>query len=175
MAKNKTTRKSVPKQDPPALPDRQSEDQSDAAETTLAEELSEPTPELKQPAAAASQEDQTPSFPIVGLGASAGGLAAFEAFFANLPTDTESGIAFVLVQHLDPDHKSILAELVRRYARMKVYEVEDGMKIEPNCAFIIPPNKDMALLHGKFHLMEPAARAAPADRFLFPLAGAGLE
>lgn len=66
-------------------------------------------------------------FPIVGIGASAGDLAAFEAFFSGLPSDTEPGMAFVLVQHLAPDHHSILTELLQRYTRMKVFEVEDGM------------------------------------------------
>ena len=76
------------------------------------------------------------AFPIVGLGASAGGLAAFEAFFAGLPAATDSGMAFVLVQHLAPDHKSILAELIRRCTRMPVFEVEDGMVVQPNCELL---------------------------------------
>jgi len=98
-----------------------------------------------------------PSFPIVGIGASAGGLAAFEAFFSGMPADTDPGMAFVLVQHLDPHHKSILADLVRRYTRMRVFEVEDGMAVEPNCAYIIPPNRDMAFLNGTLQLMEPSS------------------
>ena len=69
------------------------------------------------------------TFPIVGIGASAGGLAAFEAFFSGMPEETDSGMAFVLVQHLAPDHKSILAELVRRSTRMEVFEVEDGTPV----------------------------------------------
>ncbi len=96
-------------------------------------------------------------FPIVGLGASAGGLAAIEAFFAAMPQDTESAMAFVLVQHLAPDHKSILIDLVKRYTPMRVLNVEDGMEVQPNCVYIIPPNSDMALLDGKLHLMEPSA------------------
>jgi two-component system CheB/CheR fusion protein len=95
------------------------------------------------------------SFPIVGIGASAGGLAAFEAFFSGMPADTDPGMAFVLVQHLAPDHKSILVELVRRYTRMQVFEVEDGMIIEPNCVYIIPPGYYMALLNGALQLFEP--------------------
>lgn len=63
-------------------------------------------------------------FPIVGIGASAGGLAAFEAFFSGMPADTDPGMAFVLVQHLAPDHKSLLTELIRRYTRMQVFEVK---------------------------------------------------
>jgi two-component system, chemotaxis family, CheB/CheR fusion protein len=95
-------------------------------------------------------------FPIVGIGASAGGLAAFEAFFSGMPS-TESAMAFVLVQHLAPDHKSILVELVKRYTRMAVFEVEDGMRVQPNCAYIIPPNRDMALLNCTLQLFEPVA------------------
>ena len=134
----------------------------------------------KPPDAPAGEEQQIPtsqvhagSFPIVGIGASAGGLAAFEAFFAHMPTDTESGLAFVLVQHLAPDHKSILTDLVRRYTRMQVYEVQDGIEVQPNCAYIIPPNCDMAFLDGKLHLLEPAAPRGlrlPIDFFFRSLA-----
>ena len=113
------------------------------------------------------------SFPIVGIGASAGGLAAFEAFFSGMPADTEPGMAFVLVQHLAPDHKSILSELIRRYTRMQVFEVEDGMVVQPNCAYIIPPNRDMAFLNGALQLLEPAAprgQRLPIDFFFRSLA-----
>jgi len=110
-------------------------------------------------------------FPIVGIGASAGGLDAFEKFFTNLPPDT--GMAFVLVQHLDPTHKSILSELIKRYTSMKVVEVEDGMLVEPNSVFVIPPNWYMAILHGKLHLLEPTAfpgHRTPIDYFFRTLA-----
>lgn len=113
------------------------------------------------------------SFPIVGIGASAGGLAAFEAFFAGMPATTEPGMAFVLVQHLAPDHKSILTDLIRRYTRMQVFEVEDGMVVQPNCAYIIPPNCDMAFLNGVLQLLEPAAprgQRLPIDFFFRSLA-----
>lgn len=73
---------------------------------------------LANSAAADTETPSTASFPIVGIGASAGGLAAFEAFFSGMPSDTEPGMAFVLVQHLAPDHKSILSDLVQRYTRM---------------------------------------------------------
>ena len=112
-------------------------------------------------------------FPIVGIGASAGGLAAFEAFFAGLPAGSDPGMAFVLVQHLAPDHKSILTELIRRYTRMQVFEVEDGMKVQANCAYIIPPNRDMAFLNGTLQLLEPMAprgRRMPIDFFFRSLA-----
>jgi two-component system CheB/CheR fusion protein len=113
------------------------------------------------------------AFPIVGIGASAGGLAAFEAFFAGMPAGVDPGMAFILVQHLAPDHKSILAELIRRYTRMQVYEVEDGMRVEPNCAYIIPPNCDMALVNGSLQLLEalaPRGRHLPIDFFFRSLA-----
>ncbi len=108
-------------------------------------------------------------FPIVGIGASAGGLAAFEAFFSGMPRNTEPGMAFILVQHLAPDHHSILTELLQRYTRMKVMEVADGMEVNINCVYIIPPNCDMAFLNGTLQLLEPAearGHRLPID-FLF--------
>ncbi len=130
-------------------------------------------PDLKPDAAPEAAEQDGAGFPIVGIGASAGGLAAFEAFFANMPVGTESGMAFVLVQHLAPDHKSILCDLIKRYTRMEVFEVEDGMEVRPNRAYIIPPNRDMALLNGSLHLLEPAAPRGlrlPIDFFFRSLA-----
>jgi two-component system CheB/CheR fusion protein len=100
------------------------------------------------------EESRAPSFPIVGIGASAGGLAAFEAFFSGMPAEGDPGMAFVLVQHLAPDHKSILSDLVKRYTRMEVFEVTDGMIVQPNCTYIIPPNFDMAFLNGSLQLLE---------------------
>lgn len=108
-------------------------------------------------------------FPIVGIGASAGGLAAFEAFFSGMPSDTDPGMAFVLVQHLAPDHESLLTGLIQRTTRMQVFEVEDGMVVQINCAYIIPPNRDMAFLNGTLQLLEPAqarGHRLPID-FLF--------
>ncbi|MFT5286445.1 MAG: two-component system CheB/CheR fusion protein [Planctomycetota bacterium] len=131
--------------------------------------------------AVTSDEVATPSkldapvgdFPVVGIGASAGGLAAFEAFFSGMPPDVDPGMAFVLVQHLAPDHKSILSELIRRYTRMEVFEVEDGMLVKPNCAYIIPPGCDLAFLNGKLHLhepREPRGQRLPIDFFFRSLA-----
>jgi len=114
-----------------------------------------------------------PSFPIVGIGASAGGLGAFEQFFSGMPPGVASGMAFVLVQHLAPDHKSLLAELVRRYTRMKVLEVEDGMLPEPDTTYIIPPNRDMELRGGTLRLLEPSSprgQRLPIDFFFRSLA-----
>ena len=109
------------------------------------------------------------TFPIVGIGASAGGLAAFEAFFSGMPANTDPGMAFLLVQHLAPDHGSILTELVQRTTRMKVFEAEDGMAVQINCAYIIPPNRDMAFFNGSLQLLKPSAprgHRLPID-FLF--------
>jgi two-component system CheB/CheR fusion protein len=133
----------------------------------------EGAPDSKPATAEKMDVQDTRVFPVVGIGASAGGLAAFEAFFSNMPADTESGVAFVLVQHLAPDHKSILSELIKRYTRMQVYEVEDGVKVQPNCVYIIPPNRDMAFLNGSLHLLEqgtPRGLRLPIDFFFRSLA-----
>ncbi|MDP2343811.1 MAG: chemotaxis protein CheB [Deltaproteobacteria bacterium] len=129
--------------------------------------------EVKTDSPASDVVDDGVGFPIVGVGASAGGLAAFEAFFSAMPAGRETGMAFVLVQHLAPDHKSILSELIRRYTSMEVFEVEDGMKVRPDCAYIIPPNRDMAFLDGGLQLLEPAAprgQRLPIDFFFRSLA-----
>jgi two-component system CheB/CheR fusion protein len=112
-------------------------------------------------------------FPIVGIGASAGGLAAFQAFFGGLPNEVGVGIAVVLVQHLAPDHKSILAELIRSYTQMKVLEVTDGVQVRPNCVYVIQPNCDLALINGRLQVLEPDARRGhrlPIDFFFRSLA-----
>ena len=112
-------------------------------------------------------------FPIVGIGASAGGLGAFEAFFSGMPADADPGMAFILVQHLAPDHKSILSDLIKRYTRMQVFDIEDGMEVRPNCTYIIPPNRNLALLHGRLYLSQPAAPRGlrlPIDFFFSSLA-----
>jgi two-component system, chemotaxis family, CheB/CheR fusion protein len=123
--------------------------------------------QIEQPA-----EEQSAGFPIVGIGASAGGLSAFESFFSAMPEE-DPGMAYVLVQHLARDHKSILSELIQRYTRMQVFEVQDGMVIEPNCAYIIPPNRDMALVNGALQLLEPTSARGirlPIDFFFRSLA-----
>ncbi|MDP1572575.1 MAG: chemotaxis protein CheB [Vicinamibacterales bacterium] len=137
-----------------------------------------PTRRRTEPPAAATERapeipdaPDAPGVPIVGIGASAGGLAAFERFFSAMPADT--GMAFVLVQHLAPDHKSLLSDLVRRYTSMTVFEVEDGMRVQPHCAYIIPPNRDMAVMNGVLHLLEPSAPRGlrlPIDFFFRSLA-----
>jgi two-component system, chemotaxis family, CheB/CheR fusion protein len=132
------------------------------------------TPEVaEQSLAQEPTKKPTIGFPIVGIGASAGGLAAFEAFFSGMPVDVDPGMAFVLVQHLAPNHKSILTDLIRRYTRMQVFEVEDGMRVAPNCTYIIPPGRDMAFLNGSLQLLDPVSprgHRLPIDFFFRSLA-----
>ena len=111
-------------------------------------------------------------FPVVALGASAGGLAAFEAFFAGLQ-DTAPGMAFVLVQHLAPDFESSLAEIMRQHTRLPVFEVQDGMALQVNTVYVMPPNCDMALINGTLQLLAPSAPRGlrlPVDFFMTSLA-----
>jgi len=118
---------------------------------------------------AASPQDL--SFPIVGVGASAGGLEALEQFLRGVPPD--SGMAFVVIQHLDPTHQGLLPELLQRASGMTVYQVKDRMRVRPNCVYVIPPNRDMSILHGVLHLFEPVAPRGlrlPIDFFLRSLA-----
>jgi len=109
--------------------------------------------------------------PVVGVGASAGGLEAFTELLKHLPSDT--GMAFVLIQHLDPQHKSCLAEILARSTEMPVAEITDAERLQSNHVYIIPPNKDLAVLHGVLHLLsrvEPTTRSMPIDGFLRSLA-----
>lgn len=92
-------------------------------------------------------------FNIVGIGASAGGLEAFEQFFRNVPPDC--GMAFVLASHLDPDHASLLTEILQRASSMPVVEATDQIKVAPNHVYVLPPNRDMAIFHGALQLNEP--------------------
>jgi two-component system CheB/CheR fusion protein len=118
-----------------------------------------------------STKQGTTPFPIVGIGASAGGLEALEQFLRHVTENC--GIAFIIIQHLDPTHKGIMPELLQRVTGMDVFQVKDRMKVNPNCVYVIPPNKDMSILHGVLHLFEPAAARGlrlPIDFFLHSLA-----
>ncbi len=110
-------------------------------------------------------------FPIIGIGASAGGLEALELFLRGVPAS--SGMAFVIVQHLDPTHTTLLAELLQRATAMPVREVTDNLPVQPDHVYTIPPNKDLSILRGVLHLLEPAARRGlrlPIDAFFRTLA-----
>ena len=111
------------------------------------------------------------SFPIVGIGASAGGLEALEQFFTNMPND--SGMAFIVIQHLDPNHVGMLPELLQRCTNMIVNQVKNHMEVKPNHVFVIPPNKSMSILNGYLHLFklpEPRGLRLPIDFFFRSLA-----
>ncbi len=109
-------------------------------------------------------------FPVVGIGASAGGLEAFTQLLSHLPENT--GMAFVLVQHLDPDHPSQLTHLLSRATTMPVCEVKDGMAIEPGRVYVIPPNSNMNLSQGKLKLTprDSSRVPHPVDYFFCSLA-----
>jgi two-component system CheB/CheR fusion protein len=119
----------------------------------------------------ASASTASAGFPIVGLGASAGGLEALELFLQHVPR--QSGMAFVIVQHLDPTHKGMLSELLQRATSMQVIQVRDRTPVQPDRVYVIPPNKDMSILHGVLHLLAPAAPRGlrlPIDFFFRSLA-----
>src|ERR1051325_6773496 len=90
---------------------------------------------------------------IVGLGASAGGMQPLKEFFEAMPSD--SGLAFVVIQHLDPRHESHMARILARCTQMNVSQAEEGSPIEANCVYTIPPNKFLSLKEGDLHLSEP--------------------
>ena len=111
------------------------------------------------------------TFPIIGIGASAGGLEALELFLGGVPP--ASGLAFVVVQHLDPTHQGFLVELLQRATAMPVAQITDRMKVEADHVYVIPPNRDLSILHGVLHLLEPAAPRGlrlPIDHFFRALA-----
>ena len=89
---------------------------------------------------------------VVGIGASAGGLEAIHELFDNMPDDTN--FSFVIIQHLSPDHKSLMAELLSKHTSMRVFEASDGMRVEKNCVYLIPTKKVMTIEHGKLHLKD---------------------
>ncbi|HTO84778.1 MAG TPA: chemotaxis protein CheB [Methylomirabilota bacterium] len=111
-----------------------------------------------------------PSCPVVGVGASAGGLEAFQEFLSGLPDNT--GLAFVLVQHLSPQHKSMLEELLRRHSKMPVAEIKQDTPIQPNRIYVIPPNATLTVQGSRLHLAPAKKRDGrmPIDDFFSSLA-----
>jgi two-component system CheB/CheR fusion protein len=108
---------------------------------------------------------------IVGIGCSAGGLEAVESFLCHVPAD--SGLAFVIVQHLNPQHSSALPELLQKRTAMQVVEAADNMPVQANRVYVIPPNRDLSVRDGKLHLVAPAESHGlrlPIDFFLRSLA-----
>lgn len=116
-------------------------------------------------------KEQTMTFPIVGIGASAGGLEALEGFFSNMPDN--SNLAVVVIQHLAPKYKSIMATLLNKYTTMKILEINDGMRALPNCVYLNTPGMDVAIMNRTFQLiqpLEPHAYRLPIDFFFRSLA-----
>ena len=126
-----------------------------------------------------TDQEKTPEediFPIIGIGASAGGLEALELFLGNVPE--KSGMAFVVVQHLDPTREGIMVELLKRATIMPVFQVQEHTIVQPDCVYLIPPNKEMSIFHGVLHLFDPAAPRGlrlPIDFFFRSLADDRLE
>jgi two-component system, chemotaxis family, CheB/CheR fusion protein len=129
---------------------------------------------MKAPAAAAAGRRLAPTprpFPVVGVGASAGGLEALEKFFAHVAPDC--GMAFVVVTHQHPGHTSLLPELLRKCTRMRVEVAADGVAVEPGCVYMSPAEGYLAILNGTLHLMEPdepGPLRLPIDYFFRSLA-----
>ncbi len=118
-----------------------------------------PAPTLAAAARKGSSSAKTRKLPptsamIVGIGASAGGLEAFKTFFTHMPADGE--LAFVLVQHLAPDHNSLLAELIGRSTTMPVLEATHGMRVEARHVYVIPPNATLTIAGGVLQVCKPA-------------------
>lgn len=112
-----------------------------------------------------------PPFPVVGIGASAGGLEALELFLSGVPTD--SGMAYVIVQHLDPTQKGMMPELLQRATSLAVVQATDRLKVRPDHVYVLPPNHDISIQKCVLHLTKPAAprgRRLPIDFFLNSLA-----
>ena len=133
--------------------------------------------EKKKPTVSSKDKStETSKFPIVGIGASAGGLEAFEQFLAKVSEN--SGMAYVVIQHLDPTQKGMLPELLQRITKMNVFQVKDRMVVKRNCVYVIPPNKSMTILKGVLHLSEPKEERGlrlPIDCFLRSLANDRLD
>jgi two-component system CheB/CheR fusion protein len=132
---------------------------------------------VASPPAADTDEDLAPEGqpvdgpPIAGLVASAGGLEAFKKFFTAMPD--KSGLGFVLVPHLDPKHQSLMAELIARHTAMPVIEAADGMHVEANHVYVIPPNNYMTIKRGSLRLtgpVDPGTSQMSIDLFLRALA-----
>jgi two-component system, chemotaxis family, CheB/CheR fusion protein len=120
---------------------------------------------------ARSPQSLSDSFLVAAVGASAGGIEAFTELIQNLPTDT--GMAFILIQHLDPKHESMLTELLARQTKMSVTEIKDGMRLEPNHVFVIPPNASMSLSDHHLRLsprIEGRGAQMSIDHFMRSLA-----
>ncbi len=139
-------------------------DEPDKSEESQTEQAAEQEPESQT-------SEREAGVPVIGIGASAGGLEALSRLFEGMPVDT--GAAFVVVQHLAPTKDSALPELLGRHTRMPVYQVSDNMEIQPNTVYLIPPEKNMSVVNGTLQLLNIARSSAirhPIDFFFKSLA-----
>src|SRR5262249_28735865 len=128
-------------------------------------------PQKNSKSSPSATDHEAETFPIVGVGASAGGLEAFKRLLSTLPNN--SGMGIVFISHLNPTHESKLTEVLSSSTRMPVLEAENGATVRPNRVYVIPPNANLAILHGVLHLMSPApaeSRQMTIDYFLRSLA-----
>jgi two-component system CheB/CheR fusion protein len=109
------------------------------------------------------REESSPVPPhyIIGIGASAGGMEVIHELFDNMPDNTD--FSFVIIQHLSPDHKSLLAELLSKHTMMQVYEAENNMSLQANCIYVIPSKKIMSLKGNNLILTEKHKSSHPND------------
>jgi two-component system CheB/CheR fusion protein len=150
--------------------------QKEIKKTVKKEVNVERKPAKKTKAAATAKKSkarrkETKDFPIVGIGASAGGLEALETFFSHMPHD--SNIAFVVIQHLSPRHKSIMGSLLSKCTQMEVREIKDGIKLEANRVYLNPPDKNVIIINGTLQLMAPVKTGSinlPIDCFFRSMA-----
>lgn len=115
------------------------------------ESIDKPTPRISSDHTSSGSPKEEIFF-VVGIGTSADGLEVFEQLFQRIPPGNM--MAFVIIQHMNPDYKSILVDTLKQYTKMNVLQAEDGMKIEPDCIFIKPPDKDLIVSHTTLHLVE---------------------
>ncbi len=165
--KDKPTRAGKPAS-PKAKP-RKAASKAPVKKVNLAEKA--PSSAARKPGKVPTTVPKDGAFPVLGLGASAGGLEALEQFFEAMPPD--SGMAFLVLTHLDPDHTSILPELVQKYTSMEVAAAGDKTRVSPNRVYVAPPNRDLALLNGEILLLEPESprgHRLPIDFFFRQLA-----
>jgi two-component system CheB/CheR fusion protein len=154
----------------PQAQEKPAEQPTPPAEPESADVENPQTQERPPESLPAVPQDRAPC-PVVGVGASAGGLEALQALFANVPADP--GIAFVVIQHRALDHTSVMRSLIERYTKLGVKDIEDNMPVQPNTIYLAPANKDVSLLHGVLFLTDIPARAGihlPIDSFLRSLA-----
>jgi len=133
--KKKVTKKAVPKKN------------------TIKSKSSLKAPSRERAKKSAGVLKESNSFPIVGIGSSAGGLEALELFFSNVPLD--ANMAFVIIQHLSPRHKSIMSDILMKYTQMKILQIEDNQEIKTNHVYLNPPDKNVTILNRSLHLTEP--------------------